>query len=126
MLNAVITVSRAETKILKQAFTFNETNQYLKEVCIRSKQHSISVKKNGIWIFSTEAYDPDKQMCCGPTGNRRILTRRSSHHLCCEHEQYDSETHCCCFTNEALRIDLINSSCCLKELGVSTVSRKSL
>ncbi|KAM3615943.1 uncharacterized protein V6R79_010026 [Siganus canaliculatus] len=52
------------------------------------------------------------EMCCGPIGNRTILQRKSSHHQCCGHNQYDTKTQCCCSINKALHIHPLYDRCC--------------
>ncbi|XP_078101328.1 uncharacterized protein LOC144514005 [Sander vitreus] len=65
------------------------------------------------------AYDVDKQMCCGPMENKTILTRKSSDHLCCGHDQFDPKTECCYSMNNSLKIQPITSSCCVNESAVT-------
>ncbi|XP_022624342.1 galaxin-like [Seriola dumerili] len=64
------------------------------------------------------AFDVDNQLCCGSIYNKKILARKSSHHQCCGHDQYDNKTECCCSIDDNLKIRLINSSCCEEEAGV--------
>ncbi|XP_039987200.1 uncharacterized protein si:ch211-195m9.3 [Xiphias gladius] len=65
-----------------------------------------------------EPFDMGKQLCCGLNHKKRILTRKSCHHQCCGHNQFDTETECCCWTTEFPEILPINSSCCANESGV--------
>ncbi|XP_026219175.1 uncharacterized protein si:ch211-195m9.3 isoform X2 [Anabas testudineus] len=61
-----------------------------------------------------EAFDEDTQLCCGPPGNKTILTKKSSHHRCCGHDQYNITAECCCLMNKKdLEIQPLNSSCCI-------------
>ncbi|KAL3991913.1 exosome complex component RRP4 [Sarotherodon galilaeus] len=62
-----------------------------------------------------EAFDKDKQLCCGASDKKMILMRNSSFHQCCGHNQYDNRTQCCCENKEGvLEVQPKNSSCCDK------------
>lgn len=65
-------------------------------------------------LFSTEAFDVDEQMCCGPLTNKTILTKESSDHRCCGQNSFNPTTQCCCSINESLRIRSKDSRCCEK------------
>ncbi|XP_069390769.1 uncharacterized protein [Paralichthys olivaceus] len=60
-------------------------------------------------------FDQEKQLCCGPPHDKKVLTRMSNNHQCCHHKQYDLITQCCCEMDGTLHIQPIQSKCCMKD-----------
>ncbi|KAF1394070.1 hypothetical protein PFLUV_G00022680 [Perca fluviatilis] len=86
------------------------------ELCCQSTV--VSKLASNAKCCAENAYDVDKQMCCGPMENKTVLTRNSSDHRCCGSDQFDSKTERCCFMNDSLKIQPITSGCCVKESAV--------
>ena len=47
-------------------------------------------------VFPTEAYNEDRQLCCGSLHNAKILMKEQKESLCCGDVQYNPETQGCC------------------------------
>ncbi|XP_029373637.1 uncharacterized protein LOC115053208 [Echeneis naucrates] len=84
----------------------------LTEICCQSTVVAKPVPK--AQCCGEEAFDEDKQLCCGPLGNKMILKRHSKHHECCDRNQFDTRNQCCYEINGTLQIGSINSSYCAK------------
>eukprot|EP00064_Thunnus_orientalis_P008897 superscaffoldBa00001092_g8920 len=68
-------------------------------------------------IFSTVAFDEEKQLCCGP--NETVLTRKSPDEQCCGHEVYNTKTECCYEADDVLKKASICSQWCSKKSAPS-------
>ncbi|KAL3991899.1 regulatory factor X 1/2/3 [Sarotherodon galilaeus] len=77
---------------------------------IQSKNSPCCVKN-----FTPEIYDMENKLCCGPNNDKKILTRKSRDHVCCHHGQFNVKTECCCYNNHSAEVQLMNSSCCMKQ-----------
>ncbi|XP_075330345.1 uncharacterized protein LOC142388684 [Odontesthes bonariensis] len=62
-----------------------------------------------------EAIDSEKQLCCGPTKNKKILEKKTSNSQCCHHDQYDPQTECCCQDHKTTAVQSNQSDCCVKK-----------
>ncbi|XP_024910946.1 uncharacterized protein LOC103378087 isoform X2 [Cynoglossus semilaevis] len=64
-------------------------------------------------------FDARTHLCCGASDNKKLLIRKSDHHQCCGHDQYDTKTQCCCYKdNGILVVHNFTSRCCGHESGV--------
>ncbi|KAL3991908.1 hypothetical protein ACER0C_011533 [Sarotherodon galilaeus] len=70
-------------------------------------------------------YDMEKELCCGPINDKKILKRNSTDHQCCYHDQFNTKTECCCWKKESAEVQLKNSSCCSEESAVFEGQSKS-
>ncbi|KAK0145968.1 Galaxin [Merluccius polli] len=62
----------------------------------------------------SEAYNVDRQLCCGDLGSEKILHKESNNSICCGDGQYNPKTHCCC-GDLLLRIETQKCSKCCEE-----------
>ncbi|XP_039865289.1 galaxin-like isoform X2 [Simochromis diagramma] len=60
-------------------------------------------------------YDVEKELCCGPISDKKILTRNSPDHVCCHQGQFNSKAECCCWKDDGAEIQPRNSSCCMQQ-----------
>ncbi|XP_032365613.1 galaxin [Etheostoma spectabile] len=84
----------------------------LNEICCNSK--IIAKPGPNAQCCDSDAFDVDKQMCCGPVENKTILMKKSRDHLCCGRDQFDPNTEWCCL-NEGLKTKPNTSMCCVNE-----------
>jgi hypothetical protein len=47
-------------------------------------------------VFPTEAYNVDRQLCCGRLGSEKILMKEHKDSICCGDVQYNPQTQRCC------------------------------
>ncbi|XP_058491027.1 uncharacterized protein si:ch211-195m9.3 isoform X1 [Solea solea] len=64
-----------------------------------------------------KGFDAGTHLCCGPFFNKKILTRKSSDHRCCGHEQYDPKTERCCWHRGTSWRQPLKSCCCATVSG---------
>ncbi|XP_070685487.1 galaxin-like [Pempheris klunzingeri] len=86
--------------------------------CWMNESSEVHPRNSACCVEGSDVFDQDEQMYCGPLDNRTILLRKSSHHQCCGHDQYNTKTQCCCWPNELSEINPINSTCCVEESGM--------
>ncbi|XP_026171264.1 usherin [Mastacembelus armatus] len=97
-----------------------EVNQTLQIENIQpdcSKEYSASCRPK-LSCCGKVGFDKNKQLCCGPLNDKKVLMKNSPDHQCCGHDQVNTSTHCCCGEDETLKIKPINSTCCQNKPGV--------
>ncbi|XP_040902510.1 uncharacterized protein si:ch211-195m9.3 [Toxotes jaculatrix] len=100
----------SEVHPLNSSSCANESAQIVSALCFQSS--TTATLPPQAQYCDKEVFDVDKQLCCGPYNNKTILTRKSSHHQCCGHGQYDTLKECCFWNDEISEVHPLNSSHC--------------
>ncbi|XP_025754299.1 galaxin [Oreochromis niloticus] len=91
----------------------NETYDKNTQLCCQSTV--IDKRSPNHRCCDKRAYDVEKELCCGPISDKKILTRNSPDHMCCHQGQFNSKTECCCWKDDGAEIQPRNSSCCMQQ-----------